>query len=360
MIILLSGSDSYRIQQKLNKYQEKFLRDIDATGINIETLEGQDLTVESFRRAVLSGGLFVKKRMVIVKNLFSNCQDENVFKEVKKFVKKNKNTLDVTVVFVEIKTSQKRASSQAPSPPVGSFSRAVSQADDSNPKPQATLEDHKPGQGEAPSISNKLLKILKSQKYSENFEPLGSIKLINWLKKEVETRQGKISLQATQFLVTNIGSNLWQLSNEIDKLIAFKNSDEIQLEDVQQFVKTKLDENIFNLTDAFGRKNKALALKLISDQIESGSAWQYLLTMFARQIKIVLQIKLAQESDVPPYQFAKTLGLHPYVVKKTIPQVRLFSIEELKKIYSQLLQIDLNLKTSQTNPELLFDLLVVR
>ena len=336
MIIFLHGINSFRISQKLNKYKEKFTRDIDSTGVNIEILDSNNITTESFRKAVLSGGLFVKKRLVIIKNLFSTrkamnideeeeekiespikltkTKDKSIFAEIENYVEKNQNSEDTILIFIQ-------------------------------------SEAHK-------SQQSKLFKLLKSQKYSEEFYPLTGAKLTNWIKKQVENQNGKINNQAIQFLADNIGSDLWRLSNEINKLIAFKQNSEIQLEDVQQFIKTKLDENIFNLTDAFGRKNKALALKLISDQIESGSAWQYLLIMFARQIKIVLQIKSALDSGVSQYQLANSTGLHPFVIQKTRSQTNLFSVPELKKIYSQLLQIDLSLKISQINPELLFDLLV--
>lgn len=316
MIFLLSGSDSFRIQQKLNKYKEKFLRQVDSTGINIETLENGTVTVDSFRKAVLSGGLFVKKRLIIIKNIFQTNKDKNLFDEIENYLKQHQEDLDTILIFVEIAADTKN------------------------------------------TTHNKIYELLQKQKFSENFEPLVGVKLIDWIKKETAERGGKISGPAVQFLAQNLGSDLWQMSSEIDKLIALKNNEEIQIEDVKQFVKTKLDENIFNLTDAFGRKDKALALKLVSDQLEAGAAWGYLLSMFARQIKIIFQIKSSLESGTPQYQLAKSTGLHPFVVQKTVPQTLLFSLPELKKIYSCLLEIDLNLKSSQNNPEVLFDLLV--
>ena len=271
MIILLSGTDSYRIREKLNKYREKFTRDIDSTGINIEILDGSETTIESFHKAVLSGGLFVKKRLVIIKNLFSQVKDKDIFLEIENYIKKNQDKEDIIIIFIQ-------------------------------------AEAHK-------QQSSKLFKSIKTQKFSEDFQSLAGIKLNNWIRKQAEACEGKINPQAVQFLANNIGSDLWRLSNEINKLIAYKSGGdlsadpsadeageaEIGLEDVQQFVKTKLDENIFNLTDAFGRKNKAQSLKLISDQIGSGSAWPYILTMFARQIKIIFQIKSSLEAGFPQY-----------------------------------------------------------
>ncbi|MBU4331928.1 DNA polymerase III subunit delta [Candidatus Parcubacteria bacterium] len=316
MIIFLYGVDSYRIQQKLNKYKQKFLRDIDASGINIEILEGAEITVESFRKAVLSGGLFIKKRMVIIKNIFSNRKDKSIFTEIENCVKRNEGDADNILIFIQ-------------------------------------NQEHK-------SHLSKLFKILLTQKFSEEFKPLTGSKLNQWIKKEAEARGGKITREAVQALVVSVGNNLWQMSNEIDKLLGYKEGKAVEVDDVRLLVRARADENIFNLTDAFSRKDKAGALKLFADQINAGISFQYLLTMIARQIKILLQIKDALANNRPQYGLAKELGLHPYAVQKSIPQARNFTFDELKKIYSQLLGIDVKLKTSSIEPEALFDLLVAQ
>lgn len=348
MIILLHGSDSYRIQQKLNKYKQKFLRDIDPSGVNIEILEGKEVTVESFHKAVLSGGLFVKKRMVIIKNLFSDCQDENVFKEIKNFVKKNEEVINLTVIFVEIEPNRSTLKPQTVSS--SSANTAMSQAGDSSS--QAVRP-------KTPSISSRLFKTLQKQKFSEQFQPLTGIALSSWVKKAVENRGAKISPQAVQCLASNLGSDLWQVSNEIDKLIAYKGGEEIQKDDIDLLVKADLDKNIFNLTDAFGRQDKKNALRLFSEQLSTRAQFPYLLIMLARQIKILLQIKSKLGVDSNQYSLARELGLHPFVVQKSIPQARNFTFDNLKDIYARLLEIDLKAKTSDIDPEVLFDLLIV-
>ena len=51
---------------------------------------------------------------------------------------------------------------------------------------------------------------------------------------------------------------------------------------------------------------------------------------------------------------------HPFVAKKTLAQTKNFKTDGLKNIYQQLLNIDLKLKTSQVDPQVLFDLLIVK
>jgi len=55
---------------------------------------------------------------------------------------------------------------------------------------------------------------------------------------------------------------------------------------------------------------------------------------------------------------AQELNLHPFVIKKSLWQARKFSLEELKRIYRKIFQIDLNIKTGRLDPQIALDLLI--
>ena len=163
------------------------------------------------------------------------------------------------------------------------------------------------------------------------------------------------------------GSDLWQLHNEIDKLVNFKKAQllpeseaVINEEDVESLSRGNVDANIFALTDAIGNKNKALAIKLLEQEIEAGVAEQYLLTMVVRQFKILLQVKEAIETGMSPRKMTSQLHLHPYVVQKCSTQVRSFSMPLLKNIFSSLLEIDKAIKSGQGDFKSALDLMIVR
>lgn len=146
------------------------------------------------------------------------------------------------------------------------------------------------------------------------------------------------------------------MSNEINKLCTYKFKGNITKEDINLLVIEKINENIFNLVDAIGNKNKKLALKLIDDQLEINNSANYLLTMIIRQFRILLQIK---DLSLKNENFSQ-LKLHPFVIQKASSQANKYSFDQLKNIYRQLLEIDIQLKTSQINPKILFDLFIQR
>jgi DNA polymerase III delta subunit len=50
--------------------------------------------------------------------------------------------------------------------------------------------------------------------------------------------------------------------------------------------------------------------------------------------------------------------MHPFVVKKSLQQASKFTLEELKKIYQKIFQVDLDIKTGRIEPEVALDLFI--
>ena len=319
MVIFLYGPDTYRSRQKLAALKNGFHQKKDSTGLGLINLDGANLTVDQFRAGVLSLALFSQKRMIIIENLLAKNRNRELIQEIKNFLGRSNQDQDNVVVFWE-----------------------------------ETFETNE--------INRDLVSQLKMGKYSQEFPLLKEAEIIDWLKKEVAKRNGKIDLTAIQTLINYVGADLWQLNNELNKLLAYTQTGRgiITRREVEMLVKPKIDENIFNLTEAIGVKNKKLALKLFNDQIEKGVPFEYLLTMIAWQYRNLLLIKdfLGDKKRLSPKILAQKLKLHPFVCQKALNQINKYTITELKKIYKQLLAVDLKIKTTRINPEVLFDLLI--
>ena len=162
-----------------------------------------------------------------------------------------------------------------------------------------------------------------------------------------------IKEKALNLLLTYVGNNLWQLYQEINKLVNFSEK-EIKEDDVKKLVHAKTDDNIFNLIEAIGNKEKKRALKLIEDQLDGGVAIQYIMTMIIRQFRLILKIKSFTENKVTQdWALAQALKLPNFVIKKILKQSNLFNLNELKKIYQQLLLIDEKIKVSTKKERIL-------
>jgi DNA polymerase-3 subunit delta len=307
MIILLYGEDTFRSRQKLNEiikeYQAKH-----QSGLNLMRFREGGLNFDKVKEKIEAVSMFNEKKLIILENIFKNKKFQEEFFQ---YTKKNKlkDNQDIIIVI------------------------------------------HQEGKLTIPNLKSQLSMF-------EEFKPLEGVSLVNWLKKEVAKNKGEISQEAAKKLVAYVGNDLWQMSNEVNKLISYKANKLISEEDIDLLVKAKMDVNIFRTLDAVAQRDKKTALRLLHEHLSQGENEIYLFSMFIYQVRSLLKLKDLTEKGVPFYALAKQSGLHPFVVKKSWSQIRNFSLDQLKKIYRRLLEIELALKTGRLDGPTALDMLV--
>ena len=309
MIFFYYGENSWLAKNKIDAIAKKFKSEIDPGGHNILHLDGEAIKADDFFQAISVTGFLASKRLIIIKNIFSNKKLASWQDALLNFLQKQNDSPEENyLIFWETN------------------------------KPDARL---------------KLYKKLKTFKYVEEFAKLSSSQLEIWVKKQCQKNKKNISPQAIRLLIAYVGNDLWALSQEINKLTNYSQTD-IEENTVKELVNAKLDENIFNFIDALGNQDKALALQLLNEQMNSGANPQYLLSMIIRQYRLLLKAKLITKQADYPGALAQALKIQPWLAEKTFKQTRNYSLEQLKNIYQQLLILDTKLKTSSLDPQLLF------
>ncbi|MFA4871710.1 MAG: DNA polymerase III subunit delta [Patescibacteria group bacterium] len=318
MIFFIYGTDQYRCQEKLKELKNGFIQKRDKGGFNVINLDGEEIGLDQLKQEIMTTPFLSEKKMVVIKNIFSS--DKKIEKPLAEFLKEkeSENKIDNVICFIDFFDPQK-----IKLPPNKKI-----------------------------SLAGPLFKYLASQKFVWEFNLMNNPALNHWLKKYLVNRNIKIENEAVKELALLAGNDLNNLVSEIDKLMAYRNGRIIRIEDVKTLTNGRLDENIFNLIDALSQKNKKLALKLTSDQLNSGVHELSILKMISRQFKILLQVKSGANNS--------TLCLHPFVFKKALGQVKNFTPEKLVVIFKALIELESQLKTGHKNPELLFDLFIAK
>ncbi len=319
MIIFVYGPDSFRSRAYLHKMMDKFKLERDPAGYNTTMLDC--LAKENASRVIseiCAAPFLAEKRMVIAKHVIGS-KETAIKEELLKRI--SAGTIPETTVLV------------------------IYEAEDSY---KAKLD-------------KELFDILQKEKYKEHFKKLEPAELKAWILQEITARGGSIQNNALEYVAANGSSDTWELSNILDQMVAYARAKspekgEITLEIVKLFIPEAVDDNIFNLVDAIiaGQKEKSFAM--IRAQYNTGEDSGYVFSMILRQFRILLQIKDAQARGIQPD--AKAMGLHPYVLKKTMSGVQKYSFENLKTEYEKLLDIDIQTKTGSGNQSLMLDIFV--
>ncbi|KKQ93264.1 MAG: polymerase III, delta subunit protein [candidate division CPR2 bacterium GW2011_GWC1_39_9] len=182
------------------------------------------------------------------------------------------------------------------------------------------------------------------------------VKLSQWVESEVTKRGGEIDKYATSLLLSETGSDLFKISGEIEKLLAYNLK--ITSESISLLVKGTLFSNIFIMVDAMGLRDYKKAMTELSYLINGGENEMYILTMMVRQFKNILMVKDLSAKGFSSIEIEKQTGLQGFVVRNTLRQAASFSFTELKEIYGKLLDIEYGIKKGES-PALLLDLFTV-
>ena len=308
MIYFLYGPDTYRSREKLKELIAK-----NQIGFNVERINGAKIDADELNKHISTHDLFSQKKFLVIEDM---ADKNNKLKEdIINFLKKLKfNELDF-LIFYDSQIDKR-------------------------------------------SIIFKVLNSKADEIYA--FDLLKPAEMEVWLQKKCQAINLNINKDNLKKLSVALGDDTWLAMSELQKLKAYTNGEEVQYEDIDKMVRGKLDDDIFKLTDMIANNNnKSQALKLLKDQIESGSNEIYLLTMIVRQFRILIQLKSFLSKTSNTFQAAKTLNLHPFVVQKSLPMVSKYPIEKLKNIFQKLLKVDLQLKSSKVSKEILLEKFVL-
>jgi len=345
MYIFLFGGDNFRCLEKLSELKNKYLEK-NGSGTDLSVLDYGDTVPTNLLSTTLSAqGLFSTKKLVLLKNSMTKGSTDTQ-KEILAFLKANltfEKDADTIIIFYE----------------------------NGSPKKNGALYKF-------------LLKISKKQE----FAPLEGIALANWALAYAKTLSPEISFSksALNMLLAATGNDLNILSNEITKLVNYKgykpfgfsvrseiesdqladsfhstslenkNTGEILDEDVILLVKSKVDSTMFETIEALASGNKSRALALLHQQLAKGEDVYYVLSMYTYQIRTLLKIgDFYWQGMTTAPQIAQASGIHPYVVQKSLSQIRNLSEEKTKQMLRDLAEIDFNAKTGKVDPILALD-----
>jgi len=317
MIVYIYGEDNFRSRQYLNQTVDRFRKERDPQGLNVVFIDGKKDEITRIWDEMRAAPFLAEKRMIVAENILSGT-DQNVLDSLAEGIKEKKFPENNVVVFWQGERMGKSKSAQT------------------------------------------LNKLLAKERWAREFTFLSGAELTSWIKKEVAGRSGSIHQRAADYLAQNFGNDMWHLDTLMDQLLAHSQGQEITLADAQLFLEEKVEDSIFAMVDAIVAGNCKLSYKLINEQRRRGEEDHHLFAMILRQFRILVEMRdlFNRNENMPSAQMAQELEVHPYVAKKSLPAMKRFSLDKLKKIYEQLLEIDIKTKTGLGEPALLLDLFV--
>lgn len=286
MIYLLSGENTYEVDQRLKKLTATFAGDV-------ETYDGSELTIEQLPDLFLGATLFSDARLIVIKNISDNKIIWNVLAEW--LEKGSANDL----VLVE-KVLDKRT------------------------KTYKWLQKH----AEVTAVDN-----------------LDDMQRVAWLRETARARGVDIAPDMARYMCEYTGGDQWQLANDIDKLVL--SGKPVTSELIRELLVANPSSSAFDLLDAALAGNGPRTNQLL-DGVRAHEDPYRFFGLLSNQVFAILII--ASAGDRPADTVARDSGLHPYVVRKTQPLARKLSVTRRHRLAEILATTDMQLKSSGADP----------
>lgn len=203
---------------------------------------------------------------------------------------------------------------------------------------------------------SKLADLIKTKATAKNFEIPKNVEVVSYIKEKTKEYNSDIAPLAAERLATLVGPDMWQLEEEIKKLVLFTRGTEeqIQTSAVELLVKSDFESTVFVLLDAISTKNTNRAAELINSFIDAGENAIYILTMIEWQFRNIAMAKF--EEGISEFALSKKAKLNPFVAKKAVAQARNFTQPEILAMYRKMVWADLKLKSGHDPKQVLLRL----
>ncbi len=295
-IYLFHGEEDFLIDEKIKGLKAEFA--------NHETLDGENITLESLSGALCSYSLFGGEKLVIIRDLEIDAENQEGI------ISLLKNIPPGTAAAFYLSGIDKRSK----------FFKWISE--------HGEIEEFK------------------------TFAPWEQHELTRWVRDRARITEG-----AARLLIEVCGNNLRLLASEIEKLITYAGErGEIQGKDVEALASPG-EISAFALLDALRAKDLDSSLSLFQVLLRNGEDLFSLLGLFAAQYRLMLQIKSLPEREREPGRMAKVIKGSPYFIRRCCDNLGRFTLEELKEDLFRLADTSLQLKTGAQQP-VVFELLL--
>lgn len=328
MFYIFYGKDDFSLQQALEDLKNE-LGNNDMLAVNTSILDGQQLRLSQLMDAASAVPFLCPCRLVIVKGLLGRFETRSGSERQPARTKaKNNTALEEWMGLVEyIKRMP--------------------------PTTVLVLID-----GEI-KAGNRLMKSLSLLAKVKGFATLNDRDLSDWAQARIKENGGEISPAALKLLVGLVGGDLWVMSGEIDKLLAYCSGQVITEDHVKQLTSFVREANIFALVDAILEGRRSQAQQLLHRLLRDGASPSYILAMITRQLRLIVMAKDLGRKKARNGVIEGLESVSDYSLQKAVKQAKAFTLEKIKKAYDQLLEADVGIKTGKYEGDLALDLLVV-
>ena len=198
----------------------------------------------------------------------------------------------------------------------------------------------------------KLYTALKKCAEIVQFNALDDRELIRWIAQTLKKLDKQVSASTCQKLTFTVGTELYTLSGELQKLAAYAGDrSEILPEDIDAVCTKSTAYRVYDLTGALTRGDGKTAFTLSAALQRDGEEPLYLLALLQNECRRMLAIKLLREEGLSPDAIASKIGAPPFAVRQLSGQVTRYTAEQLQMMSDACMETEYLVKSGRLPQE---------
>jgi len=204
---------------------------------------------------------------------------------------------------------------------------------------------------------SEVLRLIRQKGTVSEIPELSKDKWLDYARQYFRNNDTEIDNDALREVISRIDGNLSAFMNEANKLILYKQH--INLIDVTLMVSKPLESNIFALTSALYKGDKALALDIFQDLRTNNVEPIALVSMLGNQFRMMSQVRFLDQRGFSQQMMAKELGVPDFRIRMSLLDSRRLSKSALLGNLDALHRLDLDIKSGLIDRYYAFEMFVL-
>lgn len=321
-LLLLYGKEQYLVNWAINAIINKYVNDT-CQELNLSKLNANTVTFDEIRENCETLPLLSDKRVVLVKDfkLVEGIKNKSIGEDDEKQLNDYLKCLPNSCILI-----------------------LTSDGVDKRKKLFKTIEEHGCSY-DFNKLDEKLLKSFIIKKLKEAGK-IANVTIIEEL------------ITITGYYDKETDYTLYNLDNDIKKIIAFNEGSEIVMSDIAETITSNINTDVFAMIEALSRDRKKEAFQLLHNLLVNGEKEYKLIALICAQFELILAVKEMKDEGITSRDIVTRLGIHEFRVKKALTFTERYTLNHLRKILLKAYEIDKNIKTGLLEPSIALEMFI--
>jgi DNA polymerase-3 subunit delta len=200
------------------------------------------------------------------------------------------------------------------------------------------------------SSITRYVKFFKKDNKLEEYNKLNRRTFLTWARDEIKEKELTLDNNLISLLSELCNFNPERFENSIKK-IKLLEKENITTEDINLLSVDTLEKDIWELIDNINNST-GNQIKILEKILSQGTDPNYIISMLARNLRLVTLTKELREKGYATREIASILKIPPFTIPALINASSKYSMEKIKTLYEKLSNLDYEIKVGRIEPAL--------